>query len=231
MSDDLFASQARRGDGLRMLIMAESLLDTLFTILREWRSFTKPRQRDLLRICNRKYEELDHTHRIFMGFFDDVDELISSALRDGPLLNMNFAVQIAVLDRNRRKGRQERLSSFEQARVYATEDFANKGVSFGMVPKPVMEAVRAVMHSFMRYFGDDLQYEHEAAKLSTSIKEAIWRSERNGSQIDGEYLIHLLQKLSVSRSSMELRWVEFSRDYFRAYATFADHGVFLGDLA
>jgi hypothetical protein len=209
--------------------MSETIIDVLASVLGEWRSLTKSRQRHLLRLCKLKYDELHRAHSVFMKFFEDVENVLLAAERAGPGLNADLERQIVDLDRERRAGRQERLSSFEEARIYSVEKYPKLEVSFSVIPEQVTNSVHSVMDSYVSYFGNEQSYEHEAARLSKAILALLRERKVKAEPFDPHHASTILLAVSQARTALELKWMRFSRDYYRTYATFADHGIYSTD--
>lgn len=209
--------------------MAElTLADLLLKLLTEWRSITRPRQRDLLRLCNQKYAELEKTHISFMSMLREAYDLVDRTMRHGGQGNEDFLEAFRKLENQRYDGRQARLAQYEQARLYAGGAFANQSSIIKAVPEPVADAVKTMMESYVHYFQMDGMYAHELGHVFSHIDNLV-RGDALAPQDVKAIGKRILDMNRNSRSVLELDWIRFSRDYYRAYAIFADHGIFAAD--
>jgi hypothetical protein len=205
-----------------------TIAELLLKLLTEWRSITKPRQLDLLRLCNRKYEELEQTHATFMHMLREVRDLIEKSARDRGLGNEDPGAPLRRLEDKRSEGRASRLARHQQASLYADGAFADQRSVLKTVPQPIVDAVQSVMRSYAEYFESGGAYDHELGRIILDVHLGL--AQLSGDAEVGEALHRgLLEKIERADKALELSWVRFSRDYYRAYATFADHGIFVKD--
>jgi hypothetical protein len=211
--------------------MAEiPILETLTIILREWRMFTKPRQRDLLRVTRSQYDEMRQTHKEFDRLISELLDLIYRVSNQGKV-NKQAVEALQTIAERRREGRPDRLERYEQARIYADGDFGNRVSIFKSIPSDVKEAVQSFMQSVVDYFSNGLKYEHDLGHAFRRVADLFYRS-RNiheaGLRHWEDEVDQCAQAVQSHRIANEYAWMRLSRDYYRTYSTFADHGIFLG---
>lgn len=206
-----------------------NLVELILKLVKEWRAIAKPRQADLLRLCNLKYKEMEENHENFVRILADIQDIFDKTrwLRDKN--NESPLEQIRILEKIRYDGRQKRLSQYEQASLYASELFTNRASLLKTVPNPIIEAVQAMMSSYVDYFNTNGLYDHELARVFIGITAILNRKAKDLETIKLQEcdLFDIESMIVSAQSTFEMSWIRFSRDYYRAYATFADHGIFV----
>lgn len=212
--------------------MAElNLADLVLKLIKEWRTITKPRQLDLLRICNQKYKEMEEAHTSFTRILSDIQDIVDKAYRLGDKNNESPLEQIRVLERERFDGRQKRLSQYEQASLYASEAFADRNSFLKTVPDPIIQAVQALMISYVDYFKREGAYNHELGHVFFNLAKVLDRKATDPKSINFQPhdISNIASMIASAHSAFEMSWIRFSRDYYRVYSTFADHGIFAAE--
>lgn len=213
-----------------MSVAEGTFVELFMTLLKEWLSLTKDRQRDLLRLCNVKFQELQVTHEEFMRSLDELLDIVQRARHHGAGNNADPLAEVALIERRRREGRQMRLARYQEAKVYAEETFINDTRVYKTVPQAIIDTVRTTMRSYVAYFSRDHKYDHDLGHAIREVARYLQLAHESGSADSHEVVLgRALEEVREARRSAEFSWLQFTRDYTRAYAAFADNGVYLAE--
>lgn len=208
--------------------MAElTFADLILKIFKEWRALTKPRQAELLQICNKKYLELENTHLYFIQTLLEIYELLEEFRGPFKGKNEDILKRISEIDRKRLMSRQLRIAQYEEASLYSSKLFIRRTALLTTVPDEILDSVKSMMRSFASYFQYNGTYNHELDKLLKMFEFYVRKIEKDGS-IENKSIMLLDVRSSIEsvRAHFERVWIQFSRDYYRARFTFADYGIY-----
>lgn len=205
---------------------ALTLADLLLKLITEWNSITKPRQRDLLRLCAGKAGQLESTHLTFIRSLSQARDLVYKAERDKGRTNDDLNGILREMEDLRREGRQLRLANYEQATTYAFGISTNNKSVLRHVPNEIVEAVKSMMFAYAEYFESEKSYDHELARVFRYLEFALQKVTEDADS-SSEVWKNSLAKIDQAVSTIEKSWIRFSGAYARALVVFGDHGVTL----
>jgi hypothetical protein len=188
-------------------------------------------------LADKKFEEMDQTHRHFLELLDRLAKDVKGAAQaldktddvDGMLKTLER--QVEVVAEARRRKRPDRQANYEESRVYANNPVDPKGV-LKTINDSVAEQLMRFTGECARYFEtEDGYYRHELALRLSAIERTLYRL-RQG-LAEGEttksQLVEALQacegKILLSEEILSTRWRIVALHYHLLGLEFRERGV------
>ena len=154
------------------------LFNFLVQIANEIRQSRRTHLQSLAALADKKFEQLDQTHRLFVGLLDELYAEVGSVTSksESKLDPRASAKQImdkcrAIMDA-RSKGREQRRSDYEEARVYADKAIVD-GSFLKKTPDEVRDNLQTLMTLYCEYFSTEREYRHQLELVLHQVSRVI----------------------------------------------------------
>jgi hypothetical protein len=200
----------------------------------------KIRLRSLSLLVDKKFGELDGSHKLFIRLLDELHDHITVARKrlnktdDIRSIVEDIRSAIDEISRVRSEGRERRRSEYEQARVYADNVLSDRSI-LKRTPEDITVKIQAFMLAYCAYFSRERAYEHElhsALKLvdrtivrrfGSSGKDSLIKS-NNKRKIKTD-MDRCLSKIRASVCTSRERWAVVASAYHLLGQSFREHGL------
>lgn len=196
--------------------------------------------RELKRLADKKFQQIEVTHRFFLDLLGSLHIASSVALERlrGPTKVRTILGRLAGETFNAHSRRQEqseaRREQYEEARVYGNEGFQERGL-LKRVPEDVVVALRSFMVEYCNYFVTEHAYSHELANAIEQTSNALdhfrqrlplFKKEDANARADFERLLReFMSGYEDSREKLRTSWANVSEKYHRLNKAFREHGL------
>ncbi|MGA3310095.1 MAG: hypothetical protein ABSD08_16010 [Xanthobacteraceae bacterium] len=213
------------------------LLAQILSLIGEGR---KKHLRSLSALINKKFRELDRSHKLFIRLLGQLHDHIAVAENslnktdDIDAMVKEIKLTMTKIYRIRSEGRERRRAEYEEARVYADNIVSDRSI-FTRTPEDVALKIQDFMSAYCTYFSRERTYEHELHLVLELVERTIriiFDSLQNdgSAKIDEKQALKIgleksLSEIQTSLSTSRERWALVARAYHLLGQSFREHGL------
>jgi hypothetical protein len=215
--------------------MKFTLFDTLLRTVRFFSEGKRRRAESLRRLADRKFSELEKTHKLFVALLHDLskagqaarERLAKSDNIDSIAASLVEAI-LAIQDA-REKGIDARLKYFSEAEAYGRRPIEYTDI-LKMFDDSLAESFQQLMKAYTDYFAEDGEYLHALGAALTGEPTSMvifWlkRGRLDLTKIDLENAAEKLEKVSASAIAVtRRRWRNIAKAYHSFKLALREYG-------
>jgi hypothetical protein len=194
----------------------------------------KRKAQSLKALADRKFSEIEATHKLFICLLESMAETVSSTSEklvrsdDIDIIHKSFIDSIQAIQKARSQDFDTRRKYYHEAEIYSEQVLQDRGI-FNTLSPDIAEKLKDLMTSYANYSRSDGKYAHELGRILTGNRSSLWLAMTSPPKFSkGEFADSIDELRTVVDDAIALsreRWSIVVRDYHKFNLCLLEHDL------